>query len=205
MRRTPYITILLDRSGSMAGCRAEAVAAVNGYLVEASNAPALTGARLSLITFDSESTELVRDGLPIATAAPLSEGELVPRGLTPLLDAVAFAVAHLDRQPDQSDEPRVLAIVTDGHENASVKHTRASIRDLLAARQDAGWLVLYLGANQESWAEARSLGIDAQCAADFDFDRHRHFAAAVASASLRYADSGTKGFLEAERQNLKKS
>jgi Mg-chelatase subunit ChlD len=204
MTTTPYITLLLDRSGSMASSRADAVAAVNGYLATAADDPVLTGGRLSLITFDSESIDVVREGVPIATAAPLGEGEFVPRGLTPLLDAVAVAVAHLDRQPGRSDDPRVLAIVTDGGENASVKHTRASIRSLLEARQAAGWLVLYLGANQDSWGEAHRLGIDRASVADYDVDRPRGVAAALTGATKRFVDTGTKGFVESERQNLRK-
>ena len=63
--------------------------------------------------------------------------------------------------------------------------------------------MLYLSANQDSWAEAQTIGIDPQCVADFDFGRDRGFAAAMAGVSARYVDAGSKGFLEAERRGLK--
>lgn len=88
-------------------------------------------------------------------------------------------------------------------ENASVEHTRQSIGALLAARQMAGWLVLYLGANQESWEEARHIGIEAACAADFDLDRFGSVALGLHHATGRYLASGRKGFLDADRSRLK--
>ncbi len=199
----PRIALLLDRSGSMQSCRAEAAAAVNAYLVKAADDPALHRARLSLITFDSASIDVVRDGVAVNTAKPLDDGEFVPRGATPLLDAVAFAVTHLDRQPGRPDEPRILAIVTDGAESASVEHTRQSVRALLVARQKAGWLVIYLGANQDSWAEARSIGIEAACTADFDLGRFDGVAHGLHHATGRYLTSGHKGFFDADRRRMK--
>jgi hypothetical protein len=59
------------------------------------------------------------------------------------------------------DEAVSLVILTDGQENASKEHTKESIRALLDARQkERNWLVLYLGANQDAFAESGKIGIE---------------------------------------------
>lgn len=199
---TPCIALLLDRSGSMAFHRTETIAAVNGYLNEATDDPALVIARFTLVTFDSASIDVVRDGEPLAQCRRLAENEFVPRGATPLLDAVAHAIALLERQGARTD-PHILAIVTDGNENASVEHTRASIRALIEEKRKSGWLVLYLGANQDSWAEACSLGIKPGNVADYDVHAHDGVSVALKGLSSRYVASGTDGFLESELRQLK--
>lgn len=199
---TPRIALLLDRSGSMACHRDETIAAVNGYLDEASGDPALVRARFTLVTFDSAATEVARHDEPLSSCRRLTEDEFVPRAATPLLDAVAFTVGLLDRQGTRMD-PHILAIVTDGKENASIEHSRDSIRALLKERRAAGWLVLYLGANQNSWAEAGALGLKAGNVADFDIGAIDGVSLALKGVSSRFVRSGAGDFLADELKLLK--
>ncbi|MGD9671490.1 MAG: hypothetical protein AB7U75_20975 [Hyphomicrobiaceae bacterium] len=197
--RIPRIALLLDRSGSMASCREHALAAVNGYLREVVDDPALTSGRVTLLTFDSESVDTVRDDVALAACPPLETTEFVPRGATPLLDAVAKTVARLDGYGGRADDPRILVILTDGYENASRVQTRASVSALLKARQAAGWLVLYFGANQDSWAEAQHLGVEQGAVADISFDKPGHIACMLSASTQRYVSVGTRGFTAEER------
>jgi Mg-chelatase subunit ChlD len=197
--RTPRIVLLLDRSGSMASCRENALAGVNGYLREVADDPALIGGRITLLTFDNESIDTVRDDVALAVCPPLETSEFVPRGATPLLDAVAKAVSLLDGYEGRADDPRILVVLTDGYENASQEHTRASVSALLKARQAAGWLVLYLGANQDSWAEAQQLGVERSAVADISFERPDQIACMLSASTQRFVSLGTRGFSEDER------
>ena len=57
--------------------------------------------RVTLAKFDQSGNEpvyrSVREGVPIAEFVPLTARDYVPRGLTPLRDATAQFIAHLDR------------------------------------------------------------------------------------------------------------
>ena len=62
-------------------------------------------------------------------------------------------------------------ILTDGLENSSHKFTKAHIKDLIEAKTKEGWTFAYLGANQDAFAEAGSIGIAAGCTMNYDGNR----------------------------------
>lgn len=162
------IVIVLDRSGSMDDCRDTALGAINGYLqvVATSGIDGL----VSVIIFDSQSIDEIRSHVPLSSCALIRPEEFVPRALTPLLDAIGRGVAQLD-QRQGSGRRAILAILTDGYENASREYTYTSIKALLEARKAAGWLVVYLGADHDAWTQASALGIDAGLTAGFAKER----------------------------------
>jgi Mg-chelatase subunit ChlD len=166
MMQKVHISIVLDRSGSMEDARCDAVGIVNGYLhqVRADNS---MRARLSVVTFDTHSIDSIRDREPVESCREIGLEEYLPRGGTPLLDAVGYSAALLDCLSDK-DERRIMAIMTDGQENSSREYTFEKIKMLLDRKQrEDGWLVLYLGAGHDSWSQARQIGIPADHTADF--------------------------------------
>jgi len=64
-----------------------------------------------------------------------------------------------------------LIILTDGHENASIEYTKAHVKDLIEQKQKDGWTVIYLGANQDAFAEGGSLGIAPHMTMNYDVRR----------------------------------
>lgn len=195
-----YVHILLDRSGSMEACRDTTIKAFNDYIAKLKDAWR-TPARVSLTLFDSESIDLVRVAVPAASMPLLSRETFVPRGSTPLLDAIGRTVAAVDKADLAADERVALVILTDGQENASREHSRESVRKLLAGRQeDKGWLVLFLGANQDAFHEARSVGIDAAYAMSYDVGKEAQSLSGVDASIRRYmaAPSAKAGRLRAE-------
>lgn len=158
------IVIVLDRSGSMAGCREDAVGAINGYLREV----AATGVDglVSVVLFDSEGIDEIRHQVPLSVCAPIRPEEFEPRALTPLFDAIGRGVALLGAR-QVPGRRAILVILTDGYEDASREHSAASIKALLEARKAAGWLVVYLGADHDAWGQASTLGVDAGLTAGF--------------------------------------
>ena len=166
MLQKVHISIVLDRSGSMESCRGDAVGAVNSYLRQV-RADETMDARLSLVIFDSQSIDTIRDRVPVKTCPELSLEEYQPRSSTPLLDAVGYSVGILDCLSDK-DERRIMAIMTDGLENASREYTREKLRSVLDRKQnEEGWLILYLGAGHDSWSQAGQIGIAPSHTADF--------------------------------------
>lgn len=144
----------------MESCRTDAIGAVNSYLRQLREEKDTIG-RVSLVIFDSQSIDVIRSGVPAATCAELTPAEYEPRASTPLLDAVAEGVRVLDRDRLIGDR-HVLAIMTDGLENASKEHTKETIKALIDRKQkEEGWLVVYLGTGHDAWTQARQMGLAA--------------------------------------------
>jgi hypothetical protein len=163
-----HVQIVLDRSGSMEHLASATVDALNGFLAKQRVHPGML--RLSLADFDSqEPFRTVIDAVPIAEVLDLTERDYRPRGGTPLFDAIGRGIERCDaRVTLHPDEDQVLVILTDGLENASTDHDGPAISRLLDARQEAGWAVLFLGANQDSFETGESLSMKAGNVRNFD-------------------------------------
>jgi len=156
------ITVVLDRSGSMASVRDDAIGGFNTFLEKERQAG--DGTRMTLTRFDHE-YEIICVDRPVADVEPLNEATYVPRGSTALNDAVGRTIAELDARLDRTPEAerpeRVLfVILTDGLENASREFTTEQVRDMIARHERArGWTFVYLSADLSAFAEADRLGI----------------------------------------------
>lgn len=180
-----HVSIVLDRSGSMADSRFEAVAAVNRYLGHVRDDPSMD-ARLSVVVFDSDGIDTIRDRVAVSACREISLDEYEPRGATPLLDAVGYSVGIVDCLTHR-DERRIMAIVTDGLENASREYTREQLKGLLERKQqEDGWLILYLGAGHDSFSQAGQIGIAARHTADFSLNAFQEAADVLRSAGSRF-------------------
>lgn len=91
-----------------------------------------------------------------------------------MLDAVGRAIEETGRRLEvlaEHDRPEfvIMLIITDGDENSSVEFTKAQIKKKISHQTDVyKWHFSYLGANQDSFKEARSMGIPVFSTLDFD-------------------------------------
>jgi hypothetical protein len=199
------ITIVLDRSGSMASVRSDVEGGFTRFLEDQRALPG--ECTLSLTQFDSEAIEDVYTARPIREAPVM---ELHPRGMTPLLDAVGRTLTRtrerLAALPERDRPERVLfLIITDGQENASREFSKAQVRELIERqRQVYQWDFIYLGANVDAFAEAGGLGIGAAQAAAFRPTRlsiHQMFN--VGGSMCRVVRAGGKAaFTDADRRSM---
>jgi hypothetical protein len=191
-----YVHVLLDRSGSMESCRDATIAAFNNYLDQLQEAWK-TPTRLSLTTFDSHGIDLVVDAVPVANVTPLTRETFVPRASTPLFDAVGVTVARIDSATLASDERVALVILTDGQENASREHSRETIAKLLEGRhKDKGWLIMYLGANQDAWTEGAKMGLSRSQTMDFATENVGTVLKAAARRTVAYMSAPAEAFAD---------
>lgn len=205
MSKSPlYAHILLDRSGSMESCRDTTIDAFNEYVMGLRRSDSVD-ARLSLTIFDSESIDVLAHAEPAAGFLELSKQNHIPRASTPLLDAIGHAVAETDKVVLRPGEKVALVILTDGLENASKEHTKDSIRKLLTDRQDnKGWLVTFLGADVDAFAEAGSIGIHPEKYLRLKKAKLREAMQHASASQARYAQTGdlnTGDFTAAERDD----
>lgn len=196
LKKFTDITVLLDRSGSMAVIREAMEAAFDTFIKEHKVVPTT---KLTLIQFDSDNDQdVVYQGVPVANAEKLS---LRPRGNTPLLDAFVKAIDRTGERlsnMNESDRPDqvLMVVITDGQENASHISTRKDVFDRVTKQREAyKWQFLYLGANQDAFAEAASLGIPRDYAL-----RYAHttggaagMSSSVTSNTVSYAQNVNRG------------
>ena len=188
----------------MESCRDTTVDAINEYIMGLRRSDTVD-ARISLTIFDSVSIEPLQTAAPAKTSLELSRSNYVPRASTPLLDAIGHAVAEIDKVQLRLGEKVGLVILTDGLENASKEHTKDSIRKLLTDRQEnKGWLVTFLGAEVDAFADAQAIGVDAGSYLALKKGKLRESMRHTAASQGRYLRSGdvaSAAFTPAERKD----
>lgn len=164
-----HITFLLDRSGSMEEIREDAIGGFNSLLADQQAGPGRCS--FTLAQFDSQDpAEIVHDTLPIQEVPQLTRETFKPRGGTPLLDAMGHLITHTgERLADLPEHERpgkvIFVVLTDGLENASHFHTRKQIFEMITHQREVyGWQFMFLGADQDAIAEARSYGMSDELA-----------------------------------------
>ena len=159
MTKKLYAHVLLDRSGSMETCRDSTIDAFNEYVNSLAKDDKVSS-RVSLTTFDSESIDLIADNVKAKDCPKLTRKTFEPRACTPLNDAIGRTVARIDGEKRRDGENIAFVILTDGLENASQEYSKDAVKKLLDGRQkDKNWLVIYLGANQDAFAEGAARGL----------------------------------------------
>jgi hypothetical protein len=161
------ITLVVDRSGSMQEIQSDAEGGVNAFIEKQADEPG--EALLTLVQFDTE-YEFVHSGIPVQQ---VPKYELQPRGATALLDAVGRAINETGQRlakMKEQDRPGlvIFVIMTDGLENSSREFTKSKVKEMIKEQQTKyNWHFTFLGADQDAFAEAGGLGIDAVGAAHF--------------------------------------
>src|SRR5690606_14179141 len=88
---------------------------------------------------------------------------------TPLYDAIGSLIERAEvHQVDLVSQ--VVVIFTDGMENASHRWNRASVFRRVEALQEAGWVFVFMGANQDSYAEGAKSGMKAGNTSNYGAD-----------------------------------
>ena len=67
---------------------------------------------------------------------------------------------RVSRETDRADVDQVVAIVTDGLENASREHTFADVTRLIAERTERGWAFMYLAAGFDAFEQGQRMRFD---------------------------------------------
>ena len=159
-RAAVHVSFLLDRSGSMNAIRDDVIGGFNQFLREQQGRPG--ECRMTLVQFDSQAPfEILADAARVEEVPPLDAGRYEPRSGTPLLDALGSLLDHAERRARGRDEDPVVVVFTDGEENSSRNWTRASLFERIKGLEAKGWAFVFLGANQDSYAEAGALGFAA--------------------------------------------
>ena len=161
MSKHTDITIILDRSGSMDSIKQATIDGYNSFLKE--HKALSTNTKLTLVQFDHE-YEIVYHNKDIKKVRFLNERTFSPRGTTALLDAIGKTVANKKKDLKSLDTPKrpknvIMAIITDGYENASEQYSRNEIFKKINKRTNKdNWTFVFIGANQDAIVEGTKFG-----------------------------------------------
>ena len=158
------IWFLLDRSGSMQHLTEDVIGGFNQFLNDQKTKPGKV--RMTAVQFDGHDPfEIIYDAQHVAAIPPLTDSVYSPRGVTPLYDAVGALIERADsrlvkRAKDGCPlEDQLVIVFTDGFENASRRFNRAQVFDLIKSRMGDDWVFVFMGANQDSYAEGGKIGL----------------------------------------------
>jgi uncharacterized protein YegL len=173
------IILLLDRSGSMGTIKGDTIGGVNSFLEDQKKTDGKANVTL---TFFSNTISTYVNGVDIQEVALLDDKSYIPGGGTALLDAIGYTINSIeDRYTNEEDSSKIpskviFGIITDGEENTSTRFKRAEIAKMIKHQTNRhGWEFVFLGANLDSVAEARNIGISS--------DRSFNFAATSGSVN----------------------
>lgn len=167
------VNFILDQSGSMGSIRAATIKGVNEYIESLRKTKGKVLFSLTLFrgtVLGKNAITTLYEYTPIKKVKPLTSHQYKPDGSTPLYDAVCESIEKTQVYSTKCDEPAILNVVmTDGEENSSREHNAKCLKDIIADCQDQGnWTFVFLGANQDSWANASQLGYQAGNTANWD-------------------------------------
>ena len=163
--RTDYtaIALIVDRSGSMESVATDTKGGIKQFITAQKRNE--KKASFTLVQFDHEYQVLnnFSDLKKVDENAFAKQYE--PRGSTALLDAIGRTVIEMSQKIEKMDQSKrpariIVAIVTDGQENASHEFTVAKIKQLIEEKQVQGWDFIFLGADLNAITVAKNYGLD---------------------------------------------
>lgn len=155
------VAFLLDRSGSMKACQDETISGFNAY-VDQLEKDQTDGARFTLTQFDTQGIDIVHNAVPLKKVARLDQKTYVPRGGTPLYDALGRTINATMKQA--GTKFKVLFVtLTDGEENSSREFDLEQIQKLIKEMEDKyAWTFAHIGVGAEGWAATRKYAFGTQ-------------------------------------------
>lgn len=160
-----YNVIILDESGSMSSIYQETIQSmnevINGIRKNQEDHPDQHH-YVTIVTFEGDGIRGVktrRDRVPIGAIQDFTTRDYRPGGCTPLYDAMGKTLNEMESLVLEDD--RVFAtVITDGYENSSREFSGRTIKELVSRLREKGWILAYIGANQDAVEVARDLHIE---------------------------------------------
>jgi len=202
------ITLVVDRSGSMQQVREDAEGSVNAFIAQQAKEPG--EALLTLVQFDTE-YEFLHRGVRIQEVPAY---QLVPRGMTALLDALGQAINQTGERlakMEERDRPGlvVFVVMTDGLENSSKEFSKSDLKEMIERQQsEFNWHFTFLGANQDAFAEAGGIGINPAGVANYAMNKLGQALQCTAHKVVRMRGQSRRGetvrndFTDEEREDM---
>lgn len=162
MRKTIYNLIILDESGSMCSIERATVSGLNETLQSIKQSQQRHPEQeqiVTLISFNSRGRKYHYDLTPACEISLFDGKDYEPDACTPLYDAIGIGISKLRRVVSDDDQV-LVTIITDGMENDSHEYDFKAITSLMDKMKEYGWVITYIGANQDAVRIAHELHIN---------------------------------------------
>jgi hypothetical protein len=157
--------VVLDQSASMSSLINAVITGFNALVDEQRTTQ---GANFNLELFNNTS-QMLYDAIPIGEVPPLSQESYKPDGGTALNDAIAAMIQAIGKRTKRGTRV-LIAILTDGEENASRKFSKADILQMITYRRTTyDWQFIFIGP-PEALDYALSIGIPKSNVVSFSAD-----------------------------------
>lgn len=172
-----HISIIIDRSGSMATMAKEVVSGFNSLLNKQLKVKG--EATMTVVQFDHE-YQVLNDFIKINNVKELDNNTYTPRGNTALLDAMGKTIEDVrtkinELEDNEKPSKAIFVFITDGEENCSKQYSRERvfemIEDLKSESKEENaidWDFVFIGANQDAISAGSSLGISRGASLTYD-------------------------------------
>lgn len=160
------LMMIVDCSGSMSSIWQESEEAMNSLIEEQKELPG------SILIKIVEFNQQVKSK-PLVNSKDFTKWKLLPSGLTALHDAIGVGIDELGKElagltEDERPASVIVAIMTDGLENASQEYSASKIKEMISHQKEVyNWEFIFLGANQDAVVTAGSYGIGASSSMTF--------------------------------------
>ena len=165
------VICIIDRSGSMNEIKNDAIGGFNFFLNSQKEFEGETS--FSLILFN-DSYDFIYKGKNIKKVQMLDKKSYRPKGTTAMLDAIGTAIDKIGNKIHKTPEEKrpekvIVAILTDGLENASKEYSYEQIASKIKLQQETyNWEFVFLAANQNAVVAAEKISIKQEDAFNFE-------------------------------------
>lgn len=186
-KKNLLVFFLLDETGSMETCKQATISGFNEYLTSLGKRKE-EKVQFSLTKFNSSKVD-IGELQELDSVKELNDKNYIPNNLTPLYDAIGKTIREHETKVGKKDAV-LFVVMTDGFENASREHNQKSIAKLIKSKEDEDWTFVYLGANQDSWANAQPLGMSFGNTINYNVNNTQQTMCTLANATIRYRSAG---------------
>jgi hypothetical protein len=155
------IALIVDRSGSMNNVVDDTIGGVNSFIDQQRKVDGKCS--VTLVQFD-DVIETIHDFIDIEDVPQLTSDVYYPRNMTALYDSIGVTANKLgqklaDMPEDERPAKVIVAVITDGMENASTEYNKESIKKMIEDQESKyGWDFNFISADIDSYKDAQNLG-----------------------------------------------
>jgi Mg-chelatase subunit ChlD len=147
------IVVILDESGSMEPVRMDMIKALNDLINEQKQLK--RPCKFTLVKFNDKVTRVI-ENRDLSEVKKFTIEDYAPDRSTALYDAIGSTIDWF-----RYENNVLLVIITDGLENASTKHNKTQIFDMLDEKKKyRDWTYVYLSNDLTNSAQGTSIGFD---------------------------------------------
>jgi uncharacterized protein YegL len=199
------LTLIVDRSGSMSGSESDTIGGMNSLIESQQKVDG--DVSFTLVLFDNL-IETIHDFVDLKTIKKIDEKTYNVRGSTSLLDAIGITCNKLGKRlSDLPEEERpstvIVAIITDGMENASREFTKDQIKELVKHQTESyNWDFNFISANLDQYNDALTMGFGQGTTAMYDKNLTSSAYAAMSCKFTRARAGESLNFSEQELTSM---